>query len=93
MAVSLPPVALGKVTAAVLLNIGWMIELYQKYPDKKNFFNKELSKQINDIDKLAGTREFREMIVAGKSEDEIRATWQPGLKKFREMREKYLLYK
>lgn len=75
------------------LNIGWMIELYQKYPDKKNFFNKELSKQINDIDKLAGTREFKEQIIAGKSEDEIRATWEPGLKKFREMRKKYLLYK
>jgi uncharacterized protein YbbC (DUF1343 family) len=75
------------------LNIGWMIELYQKYPDKKNFFNKELSKQINDIDKLAGTREFKEQIIAGKSEDEIRATWEPGLRKFREMRKKYLLYK
>lgn len=75
------------------LNIKWMIDLYRAYPDKKNFFNKELSKQINDIDKLAGTREFKEQIIAGKSEEEIRATWEPGLKKFREMRKKYLLYR
>lgn len=75
------------------LNLKWMIDLYNAYPDKKNFFDRSLSDQINDIDKLAGTREFREQIVAGRSENEIRATWQPGLKKFREMRKKYLLYK
>lgn len=75
------------------LNLKWMIDLYNAYPDKKNFFDRSLSDQINDIDKLAGTREFREQIVAGKTEAEIRATWQPGLKKFREMRKKYLLYK
>ena len=36
-----------------------------------------MSREINDIDRLAGTREFREQIVAGKTESEIRATWQP----------------
>jgi len=75
------------------LNLQWMIELYNKYPDKKNFFDRSISNQINDIDRLAGTREFREQIIAGKSEDEIRATWQPGLAEFRKMRKKYLLYK
>lgn len=75
------------------LNLKWMIELYNSYPDKKNFFDRTMSREINDIDRLAGTREFKEQIIAGKTEDEIRATWQPGLKKFREMRKKYLLYK
>jgi uncharacterized protein YbbC (DUF1343 family) len=75
------------------LNIKWMIDLYNAYPDKKNFFDKSLSKEINDIDKLAGTREFKEQIMAGRSEDEIRKTWQPGLTNFRKMRQKYLLYK
>lgn len=75
------------------LNIQWMIDLYNAYSDKKNFFDRSISNQINNIDFLAGTREFKEQIAAGKSEDEIRATWQPGLKAFREMRKKYLLYK
>ena len=75
------------------LNLKWMIDLYNAYPDKKNFFDRSLSNQINDIDRLAGRREFKEQIMAGKTEDEIRATWQPGLAAFRKMREKYLLYK
>jgi uncharacterized protein YbbC (DUF1343 family) len=75
------------------LNLKWMIELYSNYPDKKNFFDRSLSNQINNIDSLAGTREFKEQIMAGKTEDEIRATWEPGLAAFRKMREKYLLYK
>lgn len=75
------------------LNLKWMIELYNAYPDKKIFFDRSVSNQIGNIDGLAGTREFKEQIMAGKNEDEIRATWQPGLKKFREMRKKYLLYK
>jgi uncharacterized protein YbbC (DUF1343 family) len=75
------------------LNIQWMIDLYNAYPDKKNFFDRSISNQIGNIDFLAGTREFKEQIIAGKSEAEIRATWQPGLKAFREMRKKYLLYK
>lgn len=75
------------------LNLKWMIDLYNAYPDKKNFFDRSMSKEINDIDKLAGTREFKEQIIAGKTEAEIRATWQMGLSKFRKMRKKYLLYK
>ncbi len=75
------------------LNLKWMIELYNKYPDKKNFFDRSLSNQINDIDRLAGTREFKEQIAAGKTEEAIRATWQPGLTAFRKIRQKYLLYK
>ena len=75
------------------LNLKWMIDLYNAYPDKKNFFDRSLSNQINDIDRLAGTREFKEQIAAGKTEDEIRATWEPGLAAFKKTREKYLLYK
>ena len=75
------------------LNLQWMIDLYKAYPDKKNFFDRSMSNQINNIDFLAGNREFKEQIAAGKTEDEIRVTWQPGLKAFRKMRKKYLLYK
>jgi uncharacterized protein YbbC (DUF1343 family) len=75
------------------LNLKWMMELYQAYPDKKNFFNKSLSKEINDIDKLAGTKNFKEQIIAGKTEEEIRISWEPGLSNYKKTRKKYLLYK
>lgn len=35
---------------------------------------------------------FKEQIIAGKTEDEIRQSWEPGLSQFKQTREKYLLY-
>ena len=75
------------------LNLKWMMELYRNYPEKERFFDKSLSNQINDIDKLAGTRAFKEQIINGKTETEIRRSWEPGLTNFKKMRKKYLLYK
>lgn len=75
------------------INLKWMIELYQVYPEKEKFFDKSYSKQINDIDKLSGTRDFKEQIIAGKTEEEIRKSWEPGLSNYKKTRKKYLLYK
>jgi uncharacterized protein YbbC (DUF1343 family) len=74
------------------LNLKWMIELYQAYPVKADFFNTKLSKQMGSIDKLAGVYSLKEQIIAGKSEKEIRASWEPGLSHYKEIRKKYLLY-
>jgi uncharacterized protein YbbC (DUF1343 family) len=41
---------------------------------------------------LAGTDVLQKQIVEGFSEKEIRESWKPGLKKFMEIREKYLIY-
>nr|MBA2493815.1 DUF1343 domain-containing protein [Acidobacteriota bacterium] len=38
-------------------------------------------------------REFKEQIIAGKTEEEIRRSWEPGLTNYKKMRKKYLLYK
>lgn len=54
--------------------------------DTTGFFN------VSWFDKLAGGPSFREAIQAGWSEEQIRASWQPGLDKFNERRRKYLLY-
>jgi uncharacterized protein YbbC (DUF1343 family) len=35
---------------------------------------------------------LKKQIMEGKTEEEIRSTWEPGLSKFRETRKKYLLY-
>jgi uncharacterized protein YbbC (DUF1343 family) len=74
------------------INIRWMMDLYQAYPDKARFFDMSQSKQMGSIDKLAGTKQFKEQIIAGKSEKVIRKSWEPGLSQYKEMRKKYLLY-
>jgi len=74
------------------INISWVIELYKASPQKENFFNSKLSKQMGTIEKLIGVSDFRQQIIDGKSEKEIRASWEPGLSQYKQMRKKYLLY-
>jgi uncharacterized protein YbbC (DUF1343 family) len=74
------------------INIDWMIELYKAYPEKEIFFDRSQSAQIGSIDGLAGTSEFRQQIIAGKSVEEIYKSWEPGLSRYRSIRAKYLLY-
>ncbi len=66
------------------LNMSWLIGMYQQETDdffKENFF-----------DKLAGTSALREAIIEGKSEEEIRQSWQKKLNAYKVLRKKYLLY-
>ena len=44
------------------------------------------------FDKLSGTTELRAMIESGKSEAQIRQSWQADLNHFKNIRSKYLLY-
>lgn len=74
------------------INIQWMIDLYNAYPYKNKFFDRSQSNQMGDIDKLAGDYAFRKQIMEGKSVQEIRDSWEPGLSKYKIMRKKYLLY-
>ncbi|MCQ6958862.1 exo-beta-N-acetylmuramidase NamZ family protein [Mucilaginibacter aquariorum] len=67
------------------LNLAWVIDMYKIYPDKAHFF-------IPYFKRLAGNDELRKQIIAGKTEAEIRQSWEPGLTKFKAMRAKYLLY-
>jgi uncharacterized protein YbbC (DUF1343 family) len=74
------------------INIGWLIEMYQAYPAKADFFDNRLSKQMGSFDKLAGVFTLKQQIIAGKTEDEIRKSWEPGLSQYKTLRTKYLLY-
>lgn len=67
------------------IDILWLIKLYNVFPDKTLFFNAYFSK-------LAGTDQLRKQIEAGKTEKEIRESWEPALSRYKEMRKKYLLY-
>jgi len=81
-----------KLVKSKRVNLGWLIEMYKAYPYKERFFDFKQSKQIGNFDKLAGTTELKEQIIAGKTEEEIRASWEPKLTQFKKMRQKYLLY-
>lgn len=75
------------------INIQWMIDLYKAYPFKDKFFDKSQSKQMLNIDILAGDYAFKQQIIAGKSVKEIQDSWEPGLSQYKAMRKKYLLYR
>ena len=74
------------------INLSWLTELYNAYPFKDKFFSKNKN-GVFRIDRLAGSSKLREQIVAGKSESEIRDSWEPELSQYKKMRMKYLLYK
>lgn len=67
------------------LNLTYMIAMYRAYPDKKNFFS-------SFFDKLSGSVDLRKQIIDGKTESEIRESWEPALSQYKIMRKKYLLY-
>ena len=67
------------------LVLKYLLDFYQQSTDKAHFFGKY-------FEELSGTAALREQIIAGKTEAEIRASWAPGLSKFKALRRKYLLY-
>lgn len=74
------------------IDLHWLFEFYNAYPDKKIFFDASRSNQIGNFDKLAGTSLLRKQIMEGASEATIRQSWEPALSTFRFKRKKYLLY-
>jgi uncharacterized protein YbbC (DUF1343 family) len=74
------------------INLQWIMELYKVHPYKEKFFDTKLSNQMNTIEQQIGSGLFRQQIISGVSEKEIRASWEAGLSEYKEMRKKYLLY-
>ena len=70
---------------AEFFTVKYLLDFYQQSTDKPHFFTKY-------FEQLAGTDSLRAQVVAGRSEAQIRASWQPGLTKFKQLRRKYLLY-
>ena len=74
------------------INLSWLIELYNAYPDKDKFFSPERANGVSPFDLRIGTDQLRKQIIAGVPEAEIRKSWEPGLQKYKAVRAKYLLY-
>jgi uncharacterized protein YbbC (DUF1343 family) len=67
------------------LNLMWLIDFYKQISPQTEFFN-------TFFNRLAGNSTLKQQIEEGLTAEEIRATWQPGLKAYKTIRKKYLLY-
>ncbi len=67
------------------IDLKHLLHAFNYFPDKNNFFN-------GSFDRLAGNSKLRKQIMEGKTEEEIRSTWQEGIDDFIEMRRAYLIY-
>ncbi len=77
------------------LNLKYLLDAYKLFPNKDSFFiTSKKNPTPNDyfFNKLAGNALLMQQIRDGKSETEIRKSWQPGIEKFKAIRKKYLLY-
>jgi len=72
-----------------------LINAYKLFSDKNNFFIRPKTDKPENyyFNKLVGNAVLMQQIIEGKSEKEIRASWQPALDAFKQVRKKYLLYK
>ena len=70
------------------IQLKYFLEAYKLFPGKDSFFLKN-----NFINKLAGSDALMKQVKDGKSETEIRKSWEPALGNFKKIRKKYLLYK
>ncbi|MDQ2718429.1 MAG: DUF1343 domain-containing protein [Bacteroidota bacterium] len=77
------------------IQLKWLINAYRLFPQKDNFFILPKSAKMENsfFDKLAGNDDLWKQIKEGKTENEIRKSWQPQLNEFKKIRKKYLLYK
>ena len=68
--------------------LGPLLDYYRKVDS----LGLQLINQRQLFDLLAGTKKLRQQLSSGLSEEEIRASWQAGLKDFQAKRARYLLY-
>lgn len=76
---------LSKIEKVQHLELKWLLKAYASTVDKSIFFN-------DFFTKLAGTKQLRQQIEAGVTEEAIRDSWKNGLEAFKKMRQPYLLY-
>jgi uncharacterized protein YbbC (DUF1343 family) len=67
------------------IELQWLIQAYNDFPDKKNFFKKGFFR-------IAGNKKLQQQLAKGWNEKQIRKTWENDLKNFKNIRKKYLIY-
>ncbi|MBC7884067.1 MAG: DUF1343 domain-containing protein, partial [Saprospiraceae bacterium] len=86
--IDLSKITTGSIIDAKKIDLSYLIDYYKTMTDLgEKYFSDHYF-----IDKLAGSDTLRKQIVAGKSEAEIRKSWQTGVEAFKKIRNRYLLY-
>jgi uncharacterized protein YbbC (DUF1343 family) len=67
------------------IDLSYLLQFYKAFPDKEKFWG-------GSFNRLAGTTALKQQIIDGLTEEQIRASWDPGLSQYKEKRKKYLLY-
>lgn len=67
------------------INIKWLVDAYQKYPNKQKFFGRTFTIHVGDT-------VLEQQLKQGLSALEIENSWKPAIEKFKKIRGKYLLY-
>lgn len=67
------------------LSLKYLLTYHKDLKDDTTFFR-------SYINLLSGTKDFQKQVEEGWTEEQIKATWQPKLDKYKAMRKKYLLY-
>ena len=66
-------------------SVRYLLDFYRQSTDQEHFFTKY-------FEQLSGTPALRQQIIAGQTEAEIRASWEPALGQYKQLRKQYLLY-
>ncbi len=69
------------------ISLHWLLQFYRQIPNQNHFFLEN-----NYFNKLAGNASLMQQIKQGKTESEIKASWEDEIKSFKIIRRKYLLY-
>ena len=77
------------------IQLSYLLTAYNLFPAKDQFFILPKSGNTRDafFNKLVGNEVLMDQIKKGMNEEEIRESWKPGLKAFKHVRAKYLIYK
>jgi uncharacterized protein YbbC (DUF1343 family) len=76
------------------IQLKYLIDAYKQFPKKDSFFlpAKDNKPENYFFNKLAGNATLMQQIKDGKTEAQIKQSWQYDLNKFKTIRKKYLLY-
>jgi len=77
---------LSNVSVTNEMTLKWIIKAYENSTDKSLFF------LTDGFTKHAGTTTWQKKIESGRSETEIKSTWQDDLDTFKKTRSNYLIY-
>jgi uncharacterized protein YbbC (DUF1343 family) len=69
-------------------SLKYLLYFFNKMGKSESFFSSP-----SFFDKLAGSDTLRKQMLAGQTETQIRASWEPALKAYSQIRLRYLLYK